>query len=79
MRPSSPFHPRHRRRRRPHPPLGYDIVRTPFGQRAVPLGAGWREAAKWALWRTLVLLLTTAAALLIAWSVISSVLHTTAR
>ncbi len=44
-------HRAHRRRRR-RPPLGWDIVRTPFGQRAVPLGRGWREGAKWALLRT---------------------------
>jgi hypothetical protein len=42
---------RHRRRRRPA--RGWDIVRTPFGQRVVPIGRGWREGTKWALLRTL--------------------------
>ncbi len=30
---------------------GWDEVRTPFGIRIVPRGEGWREAAKWALFR----------------------------
>jgi len=48
-----------RRRRTPdHPSLsgrhaGYDVVRTPFGERIVPRGQGWAEAAKWTLWRAL--------------------------
>jgi len=32
---------------------GYDLVRTPFGERAVPRGQGWREASKWWLFRML--------------------------
>jgi hypothetical protein len=48
----------HRRRDDGTPPAawrraGWDEVRTPFGLRIVPRGQGWREAAKWALWRVL--------------------------
>jgi hypothetical protein len=32
---------------------GWDIVRTPFGERIVPRGQGLRESAKWALLRGL--------------------------
>jgi hypothetical protein len=48
---------RHRRPRRHDriPALrrgaGWDVVRTPFGERFVPRGEGWREAAKWSAFR----------------------------
>ena len=32
---------------------GFDVVRTPFGERFVERGAGFREAAKWAFVRLL--------------------------
>jgi|GEM_PF-2739456 len=36
---------------------GWDEVSTPFGLRIVPRGQGWREAAKWAMWRWVVRML----------------------
>jgi len=39
--------------RRPRRKTGWDVVRTPFGERFVERGAGFREAAKWALVRLL--------------------------
>jgi len=41
------------RGRRPRRRPGWDVVRTPFGERLVERGAGFGEAAKWALVRLL--------------------------
>ena len=69
-------HEQHRHRRRHHTERpGYDIVNTPFGQRAVRLGHGWREATKWMLWRAAAWLIGIAVAIVLGLLILRTVTH----
>lgn len=71
---------RHRPRRSPaNRPEGYDIVRTPFGARAVPRGRGWAEAGKWAAFRILTQVIAWGAVAVLAWTVLTRLLAIVSR